>query len=167
MQNKKVILGSIIAIILAIGFFIYWQVRLLVKAKWQYSQFKLRTISLDGVSFDVFFNVNNVGMLAVTVAEQDYNVYINDSFVSRIVSTDDQEIKAESTSPISFLINIKLSDLLKTGINNITFLTNPSEREKIKIKIDGVLTLKIGALTVKKMKLKIETTLADLKKGDE
>ena len=85
----------------------------------KYSNFKLRSINLDGVSFDVFFNVNNPGMLAVTVAEQDYNVYINDTFISRIISTDDQEIRANGTSPISFLINVKLSDLLKAGINNI------------------------------------------------
>ncbi len=162
-MNKKLILSTIGVLILAIGFFLYWQVRLLVNAVWKYAGFQIKNITADGISFYMFFNVDNPGLLALKVSEQNYNIFINGNLVSNVVNEDDQFIKSQDVSKLAFLINLKFNDLVKVGLNNIKFFINKAEREKIKIKIEGVLTLQLDFITIKKLKFSQESTLQDLK----
>ncbi len=165
MQTRgKIVL--IFVLILLISVFAYIQVRFITKAKWDYSGIKLKDLGLDKVTFYIFFKINNPGLLSLTISEQDYSIFLNDSYVSRVVNPDDTKIKAEGVSVIPFLIQLKPGDVVKAGVNNFSALLSKSKRSQMKIRITGKLTLKLGPVTIKRLPFDMNSTLAELTAPD-
>lgn len=162
-KSKKYIPLLIILAIVVLISYLFWQVRLLAKSKWTPAGYFVKSLGLDKISLYLFFNLNNKGDISLTVAEQNYNIYINGMFVSNVQNPADTTIYANSESRLPFLIDVKTNDLLKAGINNVSALVDKAERDKIKVKIAGVLTIKFGPMTVKKLAFEQESTLGDMK----
>lgn len=163
---KRPVLLIIFILILLACVFAYIQVRFITKAKWDYSGIKLEDMGLDKVSFYIYFKINNPGLLSLTISEQDYSVFLNNSYISRVVNPDDTKIKAGGPSVIPFLIVLKPGDVLKAGADNFSALLSKSKRSQMKIRITGRLTLKLGPLTIKKLPFDMNSTLAELTAPD-
>lgn len=99
---RKLTISFLIILIITLIYFLYKQVMYIIKAKWEYGGFRLVNADLQSVSFIIFFNVTNKGFLSVTISEQDYDVYLNDSFISKVNNKNDSYIKARGTSRIPF-----------------------------------------------------------------
>lgn len=166
-MQRKHILWLLLVLILSVGFFIYKQISYITKGKWEPAGFKIEDIGPSMVSFYIYFKLNNPGLLSLTISQQDYNIYLNNSYVTRVVNKGDTVIKAQGVSSIPFLIQFRVGDVVKAGLDNFSALLSKEKRSKLKVRIEGKLTLTLGYLTIKKLKFDVESTIAELSEGDK
>src|SRR3990172_10258715 len=121
MAKRNILLLILLAIIALIAY-LAWQVRLLAKAKWTPAGYWINSVGLDKISLLLFFNIDNKGDISLTAADQNYDIFINGMFVSRVSNPVDTTIYANSKSKLPFLIEVKTDDLIRAGINNISAL---------------------------------------------
>ena len=160
---KKIhILLLIAVLLLVLVSYILWQVNLLSKSVWKYGGFKIKSLGLDKVVLSLYFKVDYKGSIDMVLTQQDYDVYVNDHFVSKVSNSTDVMIYANTVSRVPFDVTLKPGDVLKAGVNSLAAIVNKSEREKIRIKIKGILTLKVGYFTIKKLPFEKEENLKDV-----
>lgn len=166
MTTKRTILIIISILIVFIIAFMWWQINMIIKAKWSYSNFRLRTASLKELSFYVYFKMRNDSMLSFILAEQDYDIYIDNNYISKAVNKSDTILLAGQQNTVPFLIDLTVSDLLKAGIKDINSILTKEGRDQMTLKVTGFLTIKLGFITIRKVPFNLEKTFAQLQNPD-
>lgn len=161
--QKWGIFGGIALGVTAIGLYLKKQFDGIYNAKWTIGKVKNLKVALDRVSFTLFYNVENKGDLSVIISEQNYDVFINGTFVSKINSPTDVKISSRGTSQIPFFVSFVPKDLVRAGLSNISDLLN--NQANVKILIKGALNIKAGIVSLKKFPFELPFTLADVTKG--
>jgi LEA14-like dessication related protein len=109
------------------------------------SKVVVRKISLNEVSFDIFMFFKNNSDLTVTLAEQVYEVYANDIYITQFVNKAPNTLKAREESEIGMRITLDPAYLVsKIGVNAATLIQDP---KKVKIKI--LMKYKVSVLGIK------------------
>jgi LEA14-like dessication related protein len=114
------------------------------KAPLEYAGFKINSASISKVDLTAFFKLNNTGSLDIMISDQEYDVYINDKFVSRISNPDKITI-APGENILPNRITFTLADVLKAGIANLSYII--SDRDKVNISLKGKRSMKIGFIS--------------------
>lgn len=103
-ERKYIIAGllSIISVAVAGGYLAY---KKLMDYTIGLNKIRIRKISLKLISFDLFLNFTNKSTLGFDIIEQEYKVYMNNKFVSKVTNYSTTKIKPSATSLIG--VNIK------------------------------------------------------------
>jgi LEA14-like dessication related protein len=158
--HKWIIGGLLTAGIVGVTVYLKKQYNKIYNAVWTFAGAKIQTISLQKIKFTVFFRIKNEGDLSIIVSEQDYNVLVNDIFVSKVINKTDFIIASNATSKIPFDVDFKPIDAIKAGLGNLEqFLTDKS---KIRITLKGKLTLKAGILKLRALPFEMTYTLKEI-----
>lgn len=121
------------------------QVKALENYTTRFSRIVVRKVSLTELSFDVFTYYKNNSNLTITLAEQEYEVYANNIYISTFQNKANTTLKAQSESELGIRINLDPSQLIaKIGINAVDLLKNPKD---IKMKI--IMKYKVSVLGIK------------------
>ncbi len=148
MNKKRVILLVLFTLILAVLIFLAVQYYKLYDAPWDFAGTQIKEKSFSKVSFAVFFKIKNSGFASASVTGQDYDVFVNDKFLSKIINYNNVFIAANSNTYLPLLIEMKLQDLIRVGFSNFDAILN--DKSKVIIKIKGTLTLKtLWFITIK------------------
>ena len=107
---------------------------------------KLKTLSASKIVFDIFLNFVNKSSLKFEIIEQENKLYINDKFVSDIVSKSSNKIEPNSTSVIGVNVSFNPNDITSAlGKNYAWLILNTSS---VKIKIDIKMKVKLYGIKV-------------------
>jgi LEA14-like dessication related protein len=158
--QKWGIAGGVTLVLGVVGLYLKKQFDYIYNAKWAMGGVKNLKVALDKISFTLFYNVDNKGDLSVIISGQNYDVFVNGKFVSKITNDEDVKIKSNSVSKIPFYVNLDPKDVVKAGIANISDLLN--NQKNVKILIKGKLNIKAGIVNMKKYPFELPFTLADV-----
>jgi LEA14-like dessication related protein len=143
-KTGKIIIGLLIGAIVGIIVYLLNELNKISKAPLEYAGFKINSASISKVDLTAFFKLNNTGSLDIMISDQEYDVYINDKFVSRISNPDKITIvPGENILPNR--ITFTLADVLKAGIANLSYII--SNRDKVNISLKGKRSMKIGFIS--------------------
>lgn len=124
---------------------------------------KVHSMTLTKVNVTVFVEIENKGDLSVDITGQDYNVYVNDTYVSNIKAKEEIHINSNGKSVLPLNIEFNPSQVLLTSLTNLTSIM--SDKSKVMVSVRGGLSLKSGALNVKNYSFELNMSLAEIIKA--
>jgi len=156
--KKWLIVGGlgVISIALAAA---YLQYKKLMNYTIKLKGFKLNALTAKVINFDLFINFTNNSDLKFVISDQEYKVYLNNQFVTKLVNGNDVTVGAKSTSVIPINIQFNPSQVMTLlGQNALTILASP---QKIVVKVD--VKLKVALYGIKfSIPYVYESTLKEL-----
>lgn len=140
--EKKYIIASVIGIVTITGALLYLQYKKLMNYVIKFKALKVKTLTANLVSLDIFLNLTNNSDLAFDIVEQDYKVYLNGELVTKMANRSSNHVSAKKTNGVDTSLSVigvnvafNPSGVLKTlGKNWISILMRP-DTAKIKIEI--------------------------------
>lgn len=138
--KKWIIVGVLgaVSIALAIG---YIQYKKLMNYAIKFKGAKIKKLSATLFDFDLFINFTNNSDIKFEILEQDYKVYVNEKFVTKLVNYTQTPIAPKSTSVIPVNVQFDPQSVLKTlGKNIVGILSKP---ETINVMVDVKLKVKL------------------------
>lgn len=146
-KEGKIIIVSLIASLLAVITYILIQLAKISKAPFKYAGVKINKVSFQRIEITVFLKLVNEGSLSVTVSDQEYDVFLNDKFISHLKNSVPYKIKpGTNIMPLDVFINT--TDVLKAGWSNLSQLL--LDKSKVNISLKGGYDLKIGFIRIGK-----------------
>lgn len=153
--EKKHIIGGAIALVSITGAIAYLQYKKLMNYCIGFNKIRANKISSTNADIDVFINFKNQSNLKIEIQSQEYNVYLNDAFLTKASNAKAQVIAPNSMSVIG--INVKFNPS-QAGKNILNTLLSGSG---IAIRIDMKLKVKFWFFTVN-IPYSYKTTLKEL-----
>ena len=156
--KKWLIVGGlgVISVALAMG---YLQYRKLMNYTIKLGGAKFKQVTAKVFNFDLFIKFTNNSNINFVISEQEYKVYLNDKFVTKISNQNDVTILPQATNTIPVNIDFNPTEVFTLIGGNITnILLKP---ETIKVKVDGKLKAKLYGFT-KSIPFVYEATLKEL-----
>ena len=142
-QKKYVIAGSLVVVSFTLAA-IYLQYKKIMDYSLGFSKIKVKTLGLKLVNFDLFLTFTNKSNLSFDLVEQDYSVYFNGKFVSKMVNYSTNHIDKNSTSVIGINVQFLPKDVMNAlGKDYAQLVAAPMDYKiqiqmKMKIKIFGL-----------------------------
>lgn len=129
-----------------VGYFTYkWIAKQLIKMEdyeLDFQKLVVKKFTKDEIVMDVFMKFTNRSNLAVTLTEQEYDIYANGVYLTTVVNKAPNTIQANSTSSVGARISFNPAEIIAKGIlNPIELFTSPK-----KLKIKTVMKYKIKVL---------------------
>ena len=144
--KKKYIIAGAIGLVTILGAIAYLKLKGLADSMISYKRTKVKSISSKAVSLDVFMLYTNRSDITFTIKEQNYKIFINDQYISRMSNASPNVIKAKSESEIGMRAEFDPSYVAKTlGKSWSDMLLNP---DKYTVKIDMKFKVGFGFLTI-------------------
>ena len=110
--KKRIIIGSTIGILLIGTLLIVKRVKDLLNYSIKFSTIKFKELTGKKILFDIIVQFKNMSDLTLDIKNQEYDVYINNVFITTIKSDKEQIILAKSSSPITVTVDLNTKDLL-------------------------------------------------------
>lgn len=161
-SNTKKILG-VLGVGLAIyGIALYTQYKRLMNYKLTFKGIKVKKATPQNINFDLFLNFQNFSTLKFTIISQEYSIYINDKFVSKVQNQSSNFVEAKATSVIGVNVDIDIPKVTKILEKNwAEIVLRP---DTVKVRVDT--NLKVRILGIKfNIPMVYDTNLKDLIKG--
>lgn len=147
MNRGKIIIWVLVAIFLIVVGYVITQLAKIKKAVFKYAGIRVKSISLNRIELIAYLKLVNEGSLSVTISNQEYDVYLNDKFLTHMKYSQPFKIRPGlNIMPLEIYIN--LSDVIKAGWANLSQLL--TDKSKVNIRLAGAYDLKIGFLSVGK-----------------
>lgn len=153
--EKKHIVAGVIAAVSITGALAYLQYKKLMNYCIGFNKIRLNKISSTNADIDVFINFKNQSDLKIEIQSQEYNVYMNDAFLTKASNAKPQVIEPKSTSVIG--INVKFNPSV-AGKNIMNAVLSGSG---VSIRIDMKLKVKFYFITVN-IPYSYKTTLKEI-----
>ena len=158
--RTKYIIAGLIGVVTITGALAYVQYKKLMEYAFKFKGIKVRTITKNLISFDAFMLFTNNSNLIIHLEEQEFKVYLNDQYVTRLSNGMTNIIKAKGTSEIGLNVAFDPTLVLNTlKLNWVTMLIAP---EKTTIKIDGTMKVKVFGFVRAKIPYTYTYTLKEL-----
>lgn len=139
-SKKKYIITGVIALVTVSGAYLYWQYNKLMEYAIKFAGIKIKNASLTNVNFDVFLTFSNASNLTFAISEQEYEVYLDNIFLTKISKPTKQPISAKSVSPVTVNVDFNPSKIGKEikgqAANLLLNMLNASIRVEVKLKIE-------------------------------
>lgn len=148
--KKKHIIAGVIAVGSITAALAYLQYKKLMNYCIGFKSVKIKSLSEKFVDFDVFMNLKNMSDIKIEIVSQEYNVYLNDKFVTKASNSALQVIEPSTVEkPLAIVgVNIQFNPTEVYGILKLNLRDLLVNRDKIKIKVDMKLKVKMWFFTV-------------------
>jgi hypothetical protein len=146
--NKKWVIAGAIGLVTVAGALAYLQYKKIMDYTLKFVKLKVNKISANLIDLNVFLLLENKSSVEYTIKSQEYSVYINDNFVTKLENQSPSLIKPKSFSEIGLNVKFNPSDVLKKiGAQGVIgSLLSP---EKTIIRIDMKLKISFYGITLR------------------
>jgi LEA14-like dessication related protein len=151
--KKRLIIGTLIGGILVGGFILANRVKKLLKYSIKFNGLKFKELTAKKIIFDANFDFKNTSDLTIDIKNQEYDVYINNVFITTIKSDVEQTILPETVSPLSVTIDLdtalvvnRLKTLGDGSISSLLKIVSTFKEQDLKIVYK--FGIKFGFLTI-------------------
>lgn len=104
-EKKYLIAGGIIALVGVVGALLYNQYNKLIDYGLGFKKLKVNKLTPELWSFDIVMNFVNKSVFGFTLVEQDYDLYVNDVFISKMTDYTKTYVKPKGESLLN--LNVK------------------------------------------------------------
>ena len=160
-HKTALVIGSVALLALAIGI-AYRQYKKLMQYTIKVVQTKVKKLTMQEVAFDLYVQFTNQSDLTFTLARQQYDVFVNGKYVTRVFSDKPVVVKAKANTVIPVAVSFKPENVTKAlGSNWAGLLLQP---EKVKITTDISLNSTLWGIGVP-VKAQYTVTMGELLKN--
>jgi LEA14-like dessication related protein len=159
LRNGLIIGGLAVAGIALIAYF-KKQIDLLKNACYTISGGVIHSLGLDKVKMTLFFKIVNESDITIQISDMDFNIYVNNMFVTKIVKNEPQTVYSQSDAIIKLDVEFNPADLLRAGLSSIEPILY--DKEKLIITTKGNLSIKSGIFKLKKFPFSVDITLKEM-----
>jgi len=151
--KKRLIIGTLIGGLLVGGIVLAKRIQKLLKYSIKFKSLKFKETNEKKIIFDANFDFKNNSDLTIDIKNQEYDVYINNVFITSIKSDVEQTILPETVSALSVTVdldtNVVLNRLKTLGDGSVSSILNIIARFKEQdLKIVYKFGIKFGILTI-------------------
>lgn len=144
--EKKYLIAGLIGVVTIAGALAYLQYKKLMNYTIKLRNIVVKSANLSSLNFDLFLNFENKSSISFEILSQTYDVYVNDTLISKLKGKEVVKIQPKSTSVIPLKVNIKPSDILnKVGKDALSLIANFGNN---KLKVNVKLQVKLYGFTV-------------------
>jgi LEA14-like dessication related protein len=104
-EKKYLIAGGVIALVGVVGALLYNQYNKLIDYGLGFKKLKVNKLTPELWSFDIVMNFVNKSVFGFTLVEQDYDLYVNDVFISKMTDYTKTYVKPKGESFLN--LNVK------------------------------------------------------------
>lgn len=104
-EKKYLIAGGVIALVGVVGALLYNQYNKLIDYGLGFKKLKVNKLTPELWSFDIVMNFVNKSVFGFTLVEQDYDLYVNDVFISKMTDYTKTYVKPKGESLLN--LNVK------------------------------------------------------------
>ncbi len=133
--EKKHIVAAVIAGVSITGAIAYLQYKKLMNYCIGFNKIRANKISQTNADIDVFINFKNQSDLKIEIESQEYNVYLNDAFLTKASNAKPQVIAPKSMSVIGINVRFNPSQAGKNILNVLLSGSGLSVRIDMKLKV--------------------------------
>jgi len=137
-------------------------IRKLVFLTFDYKSVDLVKVNLKEISFTLNWICKNTSDFNFTLKNQVYDVFINNTFVRKVGSSEETEVYGRGTSIVKTNVYITTTELLKFTTENLSSLVTEAGRKKTKIKVIGTFDISTPLFTLKKLPFYFEDTIHNI-----
>ena len=160
--EKKYLIAGLIGVVTIAGALAYLQYKKLMNYTIKLRNIVVRSANLSSLNFDLFLNFENKSSISFEILSQTYDVYVNDTLISKIKGKEIVKIAPKSVSVIPLKVNVKPSTILdKLGKDALSIIANFGNN---RIKINIKLQVKLYGFTVN-IPYVFESTINEMKKN--
>jgi LEA14-like dessication related protein len=146
--NKNYLVAGVIGVVTISGALLYLQYRKIMDYTLKFKRIKFNKISANLIDANIFLLLENKSSLKYTIKSQEYSIYVNDKFVSKLENNVENVIQPKSFSEIG--LNVKINPVeLASKVNSGGVLNTILSPEKVAVKIDMKLKVSFFGLTIK------------------
>ena len=146
--NRKWIIAGAIGLVTVAGALAYLQYKKIMDYTLKFVKLQVNKISASLIDLNVFLLLENKSSVEYTIKSQEYSVYINDNFVTKLENQSANVIKPKSFSEIGLNVKFNPADVLKK-IGTQGLLGSILTPEKTIIRIDMKLKVSFYGITIK------------------
>jgi hypothetical protein len=127
--EKRVWITGLIALVSITGAYMYSQVMKILDYTLDFKG--MRDVKFDnkGVSFKIWYEYTNKANITITLATQEYDVYINNKFLTTLKSNIPNVLDGSKVSNILIDVNLTPEDFKKVDLNLAQVLVAPKSVE--------------------------------------
>jgi len=145
-NTKKYLIAGAIGLVSITAAIAFLQYKKIMNYVIKFKKMKVNNASLNNVNLDLFLLFTNKSDIKFEIKEQDYKVYINNVFVTKIVNYSSNTIEAKQTSDIAVNVNFDPKKLFDTVGRSLLDVALSSK--DLKIKLDIKLKVSIWGFSV-------------------
>lgn len=132
--NKKyAIWGGVIAVLGVTAIWVNKQIKKINDFTLTFKKIKVNKFSLTELNFDTFYEYKNNSDIDINLSSQEYDLYVNETFITTMTNYSENTLKANSVSPLGFNTKINFPDLDKKL--RLTYFTMIADPKAVKLKI--------------------------------
>ena len=146
-NNKKWIIAGAIGVVTILGAIAYLQYKKIMDYTIKFKRLKINSINLNSVDFNLYLLLENKSSVEYTINSQEYSIYVNDKFLTKLQNQVSNVIKPKSFSEIGLNVKLDLVELRKT-LGSSGILSSVMSPEKVIVKIDMKLKVSIYGFTI-------------------
>ena len=143
--EKRVWIAGLIGLVSLTGAYMYFQVNKILSYTLNFKGVKNVKVQKDGVSFTMWYEYQNKANINITLAEQKYDVYINNQYLTTLTNFVPNTLIGGQISPIEVNVNLTLADFKKLNLNYAQLILAP---KSVEIKTDMKWKVKYGILKI-------------------
>jgi LEA14-like dessication related protein len=148
----KVGLGVVMIGIMAYTLdYLFKQIRLLIRTKFDMVGTSVNSINEKGVSISLWWKVKNESDIKFIVSDQVYDVFLDGKFIKKVGYSPAITVAPRSEARIPTHIVFTLSEAVRVGVNNVAGLLTKEGRKQLKLEVRGHFTVKTDVFTIKKV----------------
>jgi LEA14-like dessication related protein len=158
--SKKYLIAGVIAMVTITGALAYLQYKKLMNYIIKVKTAVVKTITANLLDLDLTLDFENKSNISFEIKSQEYEVYIDNKFITKINNIKPVFIKAKSNSDI--FVNIKANPTKIGSKFKLEDLGKLLDLQNVKLKIIGKMKVKLYGISVN-IPFNYETTIKELR----
>lgn len=164
--KKALIYGGVIGGVVLVGFLVYRNIVKALDFAIKPRSIKVLQKNAGGIKLMVGLGFVNKSKMRFVVTNQEYDVFLNGIFITRLKNDKPQTLEPNSTSPLDLQLDINFRDLgnrlnVATGVSFMDKLQTLANLRGQKLRLDSKLSLKYGILPSIPINISDEATFAE------
>lgn len=111
--KKRYFVAGAIGLVTVAGALGYLQYKKIMNYSLAFKGMKNVKLTKDSLSFNIYYDYTNKADIDLTLQEQEYDIYVNDVFVTRLSNYAPNILVGGKTSEIGIAVNLDLKDISK------------------------------------------------------
>lgn len=127
--EKRMWIAGLIGLVSVTGAYMYYQVNKILAYTLEFKGTKNVKFDNKGISFTIWYEYTNKANISVTLAEQKYEVYINNQLLTTLTNFVPNTLVGGEPSIIEVNVNLTVADFKKVKLNLAQVLLDPKSVE--------------------------------------
>jgi LEA14-like dessication related protein len=145
-NKKQIIWGSVLG---ALGLTAIWvnkQIKKINDFSLDFKKIKVNKFTIEELDFNTYYDYNNKSDIDINLSSQEYDLYVNETYITTMTNYTENVLKANSVSSLGFNTKINLPELDKKI--RLTYFNMIADPKAVKLKIVMRWKVRLGFIKI-------------------